>query len=159
MAVRNGGRCSVARDHGLPERGGAQRQPGAAEPGDPLSNPRVLRWSALLMVGRRNDRYEPVERRESVLNTIHCRRCGTDEAPRLGRAPFKNELGQRIIDSICQACWAEWLQHQTLLINHYGLDPRDPESRAFLYKQVDEVLLGDGTARQIDTSKKGEIEW
>jgi len=90
--------------------------------------------------------------------TIHCRRCGAD-APRMSRPPFRNELGDRIQREICAECWKDWLQHQTLLINHYGLDPRDPKARAFLYEQIEQVLLGDGRAEQVDTSKQGSIEW
>jgi len=90
--------------------------------------------------------------------TIHCRRCGKD-APRLARPPFRNELGERIAAEICADCWQDWLQHQTLLINHYGLDPRDAKARAFLYQQIEQVLLGDAAAEQVDTSQKGNIEW
>jgi Fe-S cluster biosynthesis and repair protein YggX len=90
--------------------------------------------------------------------TIPCRRCQTD-APRLARPPFKGELGDRIVAQICVDCWKEWLQHQTLLINHYGLDPREAKSREFLYEQVETVLLGSGEAKQVDTSKQGSIEW
>jgi Fe-S cluster biosynthesis and repair protein YggX len=93
------------------------------------------------------------------LTTISCRRCGRDEAPRLPRAPFKTELGERILAEVCVDCWAEWLKHQTQLINHYGLDPRDAEARQFLYKQTEEALFGSGEAEQVDTSKKGQIEW
>lgn len=92
------------------------------------------------------------------MGTVHCQRCGEDK-PALEKAPFKSDLGDRVIGHICQECWKEWLVHQTLLINHYGLDPRNPEARQFLYAQVEEVLLGDGDAKQVDTSKKGEIEW
>lgn len=90
--------------------------------------------------------------------TIHCRRCGTD-APGLPRPPFRNELGERVASQICANCWKDWLQHQTLLINHYGLDPREPKARAFLYEQIEQVLLGDGDAEQVDTSQQGKIEW
>jgi Fe-S cluster biosynthesis and repair protein YggX len=89
--------------------------------------------------------------------TIECRRCG--EGPRLSRAPFRNEIGERILESICQNCWKDWLEHQTLLINHYGLDPRDAKARQFLYQQVQAVLLGDGDAEEVDTSKQGDIAW
>ncbi len=92
------------------------------------------------------------------METIACRRCGED-APRLEKPPFRSPLGERVQDAICQACWKDWLQHQTLLINHYGLDPRDKQAREFLYKQVEEVLLGQGTAKQVDTSQEGSIEW
>jgi Fe-S cluster biosynthesis and repair protein YggX len=93
------------------------------------------------------------------LSTIHCRRCRRETAPQLARAPFKTELGERITAEVCADCWQEWLKHQTLLINHYGLDPRDAEARTFLYKQTEEALFGTGEAEQVDTSKKGEIEW
>jgi len=92
------------------------------------------------------------------MNTLQCTRC-QDERPALDRAPFRNELGERILAEICRSCWAEWLEHQTLLINHYGLDPRDRKSKDFLYTQIEEVLLAGGTARQIDTSQEGSIEW
>ena len=91
--------------------------------------------------------------------TIHCMRCARDDAQRIPRAPFRNELGERIHEAICAECWQEWLQHQTVLINHYGLDPRDAKSRAFLYEQIEQVLLGGGDGQGVDTSKKGSIEW
>ena len=91
--------------------------------------------------------------------TIRCRRCGADDAPRMVRAPFRSELGERIHREICGACWKEWLQHQTLLINHYGLDPRDAKARAFLYEQTEQVLLEGGGARQVDTTQQGNVEW
>ena len=84
---------------------------------------------------------------------------GCGEGPQLSRAPFRNELGERILAEICQNCWKEWLQHQTLLINHYGLDPREQKSRDFLYGQVEQVLLGDEDAEQVDVTKQGSVEW
>ena len=90
--------------------------------------------------------------------TIHCSRCGED-APRLEKAPFRTELGDRIQSRICTRCWQEWLQHQTLLINHYGLDPRESKSREFLYEQIEQVLLQGGVGKEIDTSKQGTIDW
>jgi len=90
--------------------------------------------------------------------TIHCRRCGKDAAP-LAKAPFKSELGERILAQVCAACWQDWLKHQTLLINHYGLDPRDPRAREFLYEQIEQVLFQGGEGKDIDTSKQGTIEW
>lgn len=93
------------------------------------------------------------------MDTISCRRCRRDDAPALEKAPFRTELGERIQAEICQECWKEWLQHQTLLINHYGLDPRDAKSREFLYGQIESVLFGEGEAEEVDTSKKGEIDW
>lgn len=90
--------------------------------------------------------------------TIRCRRCEQDAAP-LAKPPFRNELGARIHAEICTGCWQEWLQHQTLLINHYGLDPRDKAARSFLYEQIEQVLFEGSGGREIDTSKEGTIEW
>ena len=74
------------------------------------------------------------------------------------KPPFRNELGERVHQEICRDCWAEWLQHQTLLINHYGLDPRDPKAREFLYQQIETVLLEGGEGEEVDTSQQGTIE-
>jgi len=90
--------------------------------------------------------------------SITCRRCG-DDATRMARPPFRTDLGDRIQREICASCWQDWLQHQTLLINHYGLDPRERKAREFLYEQIEQVLLQGGDGKTIDTTKQGEIEW
>ena len=92
------------------------------------------------------------------VETIECRRCGKG-APRLAKPPFRTELGERIQAAVCADCWKDWLQHQTLLINHYGLDPREPKARAFLYEQIEQVLLDGEGGKEIDTTKQGTIEW
>lgn len=73
--------------------------------------------------------------------TIPCTRCGQTRE-RMGAPPFPTELGSRIYDQICQACWKEWLQHQTAIINHYALDLRDPQARKFLTEQTETYLFG-----------------
>lgn len=92
------------------------------------------------------------------MDTILCRRCQKD-APKLEKAPFRNEIGERVHQEICQECWGEWLQHQTLLINHYGLDPRTPQAREFLYEQIEKVLLKGEQGTDVDTSQQGKIEY
>lgn len=92
------------------------------------------------------------------METIVCQRCGKD-APQLPKPPFRNDLGRRIQEEICRDCWSDWLDHQTLLINHYGLDVRDPDSRKFLYEKIEEILLEGGTDDELDTSAEGSIEW
>lgn len=74
------------------------------------------------------------------------------------KPPFRNAIGERVFQEICPDCWGEWLQHQTLLINHYGLDPRDPKAREFLYQQIERVLLEGEEGEQVDTSRKGTID-
>ena len=91
--------------------------------------------------------------------TISCRHCGRADAPQLARVPFKTPLGERILAEICADCWQDWLKKQTQIINHYGLDPRDADARAFLYRQTEEALFGTGDSAEIDTSQEGKISW
>ena len=90
--------------------------------------------------------------------TIRCRRCQKDAAP-LAKAPFRTELGERILREICSSCWDDWLKQQRQIINHYGLDPRDKRAREFLYEQIEQVLFKREAGAEIDTTKQGTIEW
>lgn len=74
---------------------------------------------------------------------ITCVRCGNT---RDGMAfqPFQNDIGRRAFEQICGVCWAEWLKFQQQLINHYGLDPRDPKSKEFLFRNMEEFLFSAG---------------
>jgi Fe-S cluster biosynthesis and repair protein YggX len=89
---------------------------------------------------------------------IQCVRCGQTRA-QVAFAPFNNDLGKRIHDGICQVCWAEWLKQQTMLINHYGLNVREPDARKFLTEQTERFLFGTGETDQVDTTKQGTIQW
>jgi len=90
--------------------------------------------------------------------TIRCRKCQGDNAP-LAKAPFRTELGERILREICASCWEDWLKQQRQIINHYGLDPRDKRAREFLYEQIEQVLFKSESGAEIDTTKQGTIEW
>jgi Fe-S cluster biosynthesis and repair protein YggX len=91
--------------------------------------------------------------------TLSCSQCARADAPQMTRAPFKTPLGEKIFARVCADCWQDWLKKQTQIINHYGLDPRDPDARAFLYRQTEEALFGTGESAEIDTSKEGKISW
>lgn len=58
--------------------------------------------------------------------------------------PFQNELGRRVYGEICSVCWSEWLAHQQALINHYGLNLRDPKAREFLLGETEKYLFAGG---------------
>lgn len=77
------------------------------------------------------------------METIICSRCGR-EGERQAFRPFAGDLGQRIYDSICRDCWAAWLKSQQQLINHYALVPHTPQAKAFLLKNMEAFLFGDG---------------
>ena len=42
-------------------------------------------------------------------------------------------LGDEIERQVCAVCWAEWLQQQIRVINHYALRPVLKEDREKLY--------------------------
>jgi Fe-S cluster biosynthesis and repair protein YggX len=89
---------------------------------------------------------------------ITCTRCGQTR-PQVAFPPFNNDLGKRIHAGICKECWDQWLKQQTMLINHYGLNVREPEARKFLMEETEKFLFNTGEADQVDTSKKGTIQW
>ncbi len=91
------------------------------------------------------------------MNRVICRRHPEAPSPALERRPFKSELGKRIQREICAPCWRDWVQHQTLLMNHFGLNPRDPDARNFLYAQIRAVLFGEGEVAEIDSARKGTV--
>jgi len=89
---------------------------------------------------------------------VACTRCGQTK-PGFERPPFPGEIGQRIVEGICQDCWAQWLRQQTMLINHYGLNVMDPQARSFLKQNMQAFLFKSGAEENVDTSKKGTIQW
>lgn len=89
---------------------------------------------------------------------VSCVRCG-QTGPQLERPPLRNELGGRVYQSICQRCWDQWLRQQTALINHYGLDVREPSARQMLMANMEAFLFKTGKVDEIDTSQQGKIQW
>ncbi len=60
-----------------------------------------------------------------------CGRCGKSN-PALDEAPFDSDLGQRILKSICQSCWREWIAMSIKVINEYRLNlATDQGSKVF----------------------------
>lgn len=89
---------------------------------------------------------------------ITCVRCGTT-GEQLAKAPLRNELGERVHQTICRTCWDKWLKFQTALINHHGLDVRDQPAREFLMGNMEAFLFEKGQAENIDTTQQGKISW
>jgi Fe-S cluster biosynthesis and repair protein YggX len=74
------------------------------------------------------------------MSAFRCARCGA-AGPRLAAPPMPGPLGSRVQEQVCGTCWQAWLQHQTALINHYGLNLRDPQARQFLTQQTEAFLF------------------
>ena len=75
--------------------------------------------------------------------TLHCIKLG-QEAEGLDRQPYPGELGKRIFEQVSKPAWAQWLRHQTMLINENRLNPMDPNARKFLEGQMERYFIGDG---------------
>lgn len=72
---------------------------------------------------------------------VFCVKLGR-ELPGLARPPMPGELGQRIYEQISQQAYDMWEAQRTLIINHYGLNLADPESRKILREQMEEFFFG-----------------
>jgi Fe-S cluster biosynthesis and repair protein YggX len=89
-----------------------------------------------------------------------CTRCEGEGRIPMGAPPFQNELGARIAETICSACWEEWKQRQMVIINHYGLNVREQKAREFLIANLNSFLFGEGEGEaEIDTGQEGSVSW
>jgi Fe-S cluster biosynthesis and repair protein YggX len=69
------------------------------------------------------------------------------EAPGLDRPPYPGPLGQRIFENVSKQAWAQWVTHQTMLINEYRLTPIDPKARKFLETEMEKFFFGAGSQK------------
>ncbi len=76
----------------------------------------------------------------AMVNCVKMKR----ELEALDKPPYPGDLGQRVFENVSKEGWAEWLKHQTMLLNEYRLSPIDPKARKFLEEQMDKFFFGDG---------------
>jgi len=81
-----------------------------------------------------------------MTHTIKCKKLGI-EAEGFDEPPYPGEIGQKIMREISKQAWALWQDHQTMLINEYRLNLADREARAFLAKEMDKFLFGEGSEK------------
>jgi Fe-S cluster biosynthesis and repair protein YggX len=81
-----------------------------------------------------------------MARTIYCTHT-KQEAEGLDRIPYPGALGQRIYENIGKDAWAQWLRHQTMLMNEYRLSPIEPKARKFLEGEMEKFLFGEGAAK------------
>ena len=67
------------------------------------------------------------------------------EAEGLDRPTYPGELGQKIFDNVSKEAWAQWVGHQTMLINEYKLTHVDPKARKFLEGEMEKYFFGEGS--------------
>ena len=74
---------------------------------------------------------------------VQCIKLGK-EAEGLDRVPYPGELGQRIFNNVSKQAWAEWLSHQTMLVNENRLNLADARARQYLARQMENHFFGSG---------------
>jgi Fe-S cluster biosynthesis and repair protein YggX len=75
--------------------------------------------------------------------TVHCVLL-KKEAPGLDFAPYPGELGQRIYNEVSKEGWAQWLKHQTMLVNENRLNLADARARQYLARQMENYFFTGG---------------
>jgi len=72
---------------------------------------------------------------------IHCIKLNK-EAEGLDYPPYPGELGKKIWQSVSKEAWAQWLKHQTMLVNENRLNLADSRARQYLAKQMENYFFG-----------------
>lgn len=74
---------------------------------------------------------------------VHCIKLNKD-AEGLDFPPYPGELGKRIYESVSKEAWADWLKHQTMLVNENRLMLADARARKYLAGQMEKYFFGEG---------------
>jgi Fe-S cluster biosynthesis and repair protein YggX len=74
---------------------------------------------------------------------VHCIKLGT-EAEGLDFPPYPGDLGKRIWEGVSKQAWADWLKHQTMLVNENRLNLADARARQYLARQMENHFFGAG---------------
>ena len=78
-----------------------------------------------------------------MARTVFCVRL-KKEAEGLDFPPYPGEMGKRIFENVSKQAWAEWLKHQTMLVNENRLSLVDPQARKYLTEQTEAYVFGEG---------------
>ena len=89
------------------------------------------------------------------MRMVQCIKLGR-ELPGLTRRPYPGELGQRIYENVSQEAWNMWLQHMTLIINHYGLSLADPRATQILREELEAFFFGENEPAPQDWTPPGQ---
>lgn len=69
------------------------------------------------------------------MSKINCARCKLEKEA-LAEAPFRNDLGQKVLAGTCRDCWQAWMSQQLMLMNEYRLDPLNDEHSQYLDNEM-----------------------
>lgn len=72
------------------------------------------------------------------------------EAEGLDFPPYPGELGDRIFNQVSKEAWAQWMRHQTMLVNENRLVLADPQARQYLARQMERFFFADENNAPVD---------
>ena len=81
--------------------------------------------------------------------TVYCQKLN-QEGPGLDFQTWPGELGKRIFENISKPAWDQWINHQTMLINEYRLNPMDPKAKELITTEMEKFLFGEGSEPPAD---------
>ena len=74
---------------------------------------------------------------------VNCIKLGV-ESEGLDFPPYPGELGKKLWLNVSKQAWADWLKHQTMLVNENRLNLADARARHYLARQMENHFFGDG---------------
>jgi Fe-S cluster biosynthesis and repair protein YggX len=77
-----------------------------------------------------------------MVRTVFCRKL-KQELPGLDTPPFPGPKGEEIFNNISKQAWADWMTHQTTLINEMRLNMMDLTARTYLSEQREKFFAGE----------------
>jgi Fe-S cluster biosynthesis and repair protein YggX len=77
-----------------------------------------------------------------MVRTVFCRKL-KQELPGLDTPPFPGPKGEEIYNNISKHAWADWMTHQTTLINEMRLNMMDLTARTYLSEQREKFFAGE----------------
>jgi Fe-S cluster biosynthesis and repair protein YggX len=83
-----------------------------------------------------------------MLRMVQCVKLGR-EAEGLDFPPYPGELGKRIFEKVSREAWADWIKHQTMLVNENRLNLSDIKARKYLAEQMEAHFFGTGAENPI----------
>jgi Fe-S cluster biosynthesis and repair protein YggX len=87
--------------------------------------------------------FRQIKARHTMARTVQCIKLGT-EAEGLDFPPYPGDLGKRIWEGVSKQAWADWLKHQTMLVNENRLNLADLRARQYLARQMENHFFGSG---------------
>ncbi len=81
--------------------------------------------------------------------TVQCAKLGI-EAEGLAFQTWPGELGKKVFENISKQAWDMWVNHQTMLINEYRLNPLEAKTKEFIKEEMEKFLFGEGSEAPAD---------